>query len=625
MLDWFRAPASRSLTWQRSGAEGQDQASSRGKSLLVERLRFLNYPSQLLWSVGLALACSVATPVSAAERLTLRLGPFEQSVAVTDLEKFAKTGEYPSGLKPYAPLLTPEVREILNRRLHIDPQLGDKVFKDLLRSSAGKQILEQLGEALPESSVEQLQTALRLAVRQANGLTVIGFLQAYPAESVTIDASAAVGLALQFNAPYWQSQALGPLLERELMVAGKPFRASFNPAEAGPYRVRQQTLTLQDWDRRRQILTDIYWSRRSEPGPLVVISHGFGADRTFLAYLARHLASHGITVAALDHPGSNVTQLYSWSLSSDPSDLFPASEFIERPRDISFLLDQLAKLNEKPGSLQGKLNTERVSVIGHSLGGYTVLAVAGAELHLDELQQFCKQRNVLGKAGADWLQCAAAELPNRKVKLRDERVAQVIALNPVVGRIFGKTGMTKLTVPTLILSGTDDSLTPALSHQLGPFDQVRGPKYLVTAIGATHLSISNFAPGSPGEILAQKTLVNERTGKVADPLRQLLQGVTVAFVKQLTPAASTYRPFLSAGYAQSLSTPEMPLRLNTKLPPSVISWLEFAELPKSAAQAVKLPSLKMQISASAFTQDWLFPRLVNTGQQLLAWCQGKKS
>ena len=267
------------------------------------------------------------------------------------------------------------------------------------------------------------------------------------------------------------------------------------------------------------------------------------------------------------------------TISGKPSDLIPASEFVNRPKDISFLLDELAKLNDLPGPMRGKFNTQQVSVIGHSLGGYTALALAGAELNLKELRESCKKQDFLGSAGADWLQCAAAELPDDPIQLRDQRVQQAIALNPIVGKLFGQNGLSQVKTPTLILTGTDDAITPAINHQLQPFTQLPTPKYLITAIGATHLSISNSAHLNQTESSTQRTLVNERLGKETKALHQLLQGATLAFVKQLTPEATNYAQFLTPQYAQSLSTSELPLRLAKELPESVTSWFTAVAQP----------------------------------------------
>lgn len=541
-----------------------------------------------------ALIGGVATPGSAAERLTLRFGPLEQSVAVADLEHFAQTGELSPALRLYSPLLTQDVRQILSRRLEVDPNVGDRVVEDLLRSTAGERLLKSLEVAVPGSSVEQLQAALTLAIRQADNLSLISILRAYPTENVTIDVSQAIALAAQFNVPYWQSQALSSVLERELTVESAVFRASFDPAEPGHNWVRQRTLNFHDRQRSRVIPVDLYWSHDAR-GPLVIISHGFAADRRFLAYLATHLASHGLVVAALEHPGSNIAQLTNTPLSpvitTGLGRLLPATEFVDRPRDISFVLDRLEDLDRYPGSLHGKLNTNQVSVIGHSLGGYTALALAGAELDLRDLRQFCQNRSPIGLSPADWLQCAATDLPDRPVNLRDERVAQVIALNPLIGRLFGSHGMSQVETPTLILAGTDDAITPAVSQQLLPFTQLREDKYLLTAIGGTHLSIGD--PANLNRALTESTLVRERRGEDTENLRQVLRGVSLAFIQQLTPESRNYEVFLSPAYAQSLSRPDLALRFNTELPLSLTRWLGFVSLSMDRAIPAILPKREL--------------------------------
>lgn len=523
--------------------------------------------SQLFF--GLMLSWGIVAPATAVERLTLQLGPFQQSISVSDLERFTKTGELPNNLKPLSVIFTPRVQELLSQRLQLDPQMTDKVLQEWLRSPMSEQLLKTLGRAFPHTRIEDLQFAVSLAARQANGLSLVGVLRAIPGKDVTIEATSLIGLALQFNPSYWQSEALGPLLKRELDVATPRFNPNLNPAELGREQVEQQSLYLEDRQRNRPIAVDLYYARNTQ-GPLVVMSHGFGADRKFLNYLARHLASQGITVAALEHPGSNAIAVSQASISEKPEELMAGSEFVDRPKDVSFLLDKLAQINQTFGELQGKFNTKQVVVIGHSLGGYTALALAGAELNLTALRQACKSVVPLLHSPGEWLQCAAADL-SKAPTLGDSRIVGAIILNPVVGQLFGETGLRKVRIPTLTLASTEDAFTPAITHQLEPFQQLGGNKYLITAVGATHLSV-----GNPENLAQQITLLKERTGEEVEPLRQLVRGVSLAFIKQFTPEAVTYQPFLSAIYAQSLSTPKLALRLNRELPSSISQWLKFA-------------------------------------------------
>lgn len=534
----------------------------------------------LLWGIGLGLGWGVAAPGLAAEQVVVRFGPLQQSIAISDLEYFAQTGNVPSGLQFYRPLLNQEVRYVLRNRLHLDPNVGDKLVEDLLHSSSGERFLNTLQVALPSANANQIRVAMMRAAKQQDGMSVLSLLRSFPVQTVTVDAASAIALASQINLPYWQSQTLSSVLERELTVKSTPLRTQIDPAQTGPSWVWKQNLTLRDYQRDRSIPVDIYWSRRTQ-GPLVVLSHGFGADRRFLGYLAYHLASYGVTVVALEHPGSNVTWLTSNSLNqagiNAMSTILPASEFIDRPKDVSFVLDRLSLMNRFSSTLRGRLNTDQVTIIGHSLGGYTALALAGAQPNLKHLRQFCNDPEPVVFSPADLLQCNAADLPDRPEKLRDRRVVQAILLNPVIGRLFDEKGLSQVTTPIMMLAGTDDAITPAVSQQFLPFTELKTDKYLLTAIGGTHLSVGD--PANLNHALTQSIFVRERPDNETEALRQLLKGVSLAFIKQLTPEARRYSPFLSPGYAQSFSTPNMKLRLNAELPPNFTNWLKMAALP----------------------------------------------
>ncbi|NJR60827.1 MAG: alpha/beta fold hydrolase [Cyanobacteria bacterium CRU_2_1] len=533
----------------------------------------------LVSSLVLALGWGITSPGLAAERLMVRLGPIQQSVAISDLEHFAETGEIPDGLRLYSPLLTEDIRHALRTRLQLDPNVGKKLVEDLLHSSAGERFLNTLQVAIPDTDAVQLQTALTQAAKQPDGISLLGFLKTLPEKTVTVDAGSAVALASQLNLPYWQGQMLSSVLDRELTVDSEPIQAKLDPTQSGPYWVWKQTLTLRDYERDRSIPVDLYWSRRTQ-GPLIVISHGFGADRRFLGYLAQHFASYGFTVAALEHPGSNVAWLTGdrMNRSGDKTgSILPASEFINRPKDVSFLLDRLKRLDRFSNPLRGKFNTDEVVIVGHSLGGYTALALAGAQPNLNHLRQFCNDPEPVMFSPADLLQCNAADLNDPLPALQDKRIVQAIVLNPVIGRLFDEQGLAQVKVPTLMLAASNDSITPAVSQQFLPFTQLHTSKYLLTAIGATHLSIGD--PANLNRALTQSVFVRERQDDETESLRRLLKGVTLAFVNQLTPDAKDYAPFLTPAYAQSFSTGDLKLRLNAELPPNFANWLKMAALP----------------------------------------------
>ncbi|MGB3295516.1 MAG: alpha/beta fold hydrolase [Phormidesmis sp.] len=516
-----------------------------------------------------------AVPGIAAERIVIKVGPLRQAIELTDLETFAQTGDVPATLRLYQRFLSPQVQLSLQQTLDLDPRMSDRVIEDLLASPNGDLLIDMLAQVAPSLTITQLQGAIRLAASQANGLSILGLLRAVPQETLEVDLSTAISLASQLNLSNLESRSLSGVLDQELQVAlSTPLPTNIDPAAPGTVEFSQRTLILRDSDRQRVIPVDIHWSRETQ-GPLVVLSHGFGADRYFLDYLAKHLASHGLTVVSVEHPGSNVQALLDLpvdpEIAESPSRLLPATEFLDRPRDVSFVLDVLAQISQGNSFYRDVFNTEDVTIIGHSLGGYTGLALAGATLDLRSLQSFCQDIQPLGISPADWLQCAAVDLPEQVADLSDDRIQQVIAMNPLVGRLFGEAGLSEVTAPTLLLTGTQDSVTPTLDQQLRPFTQLSGPKYLLAVIGGTHLSVGD--PNNVNPALSELPFMSELRGEETANLRQLLQGITLSFVQQRSPEAAQYQPFLSAAYAQSFSTPTLPLRLTEALPSSVRQWL----------------------------------------------------
>jgi len=523
-------------------------------------LRKSHHVLQRLLVAALVWGWGFSSPGLAAERLQFLIGPFKKSVEIAAVERFVQTGEISPSLRLYAPILTPVVRQTLGSKLQLDPDITKLAIDELLQLPSGRKLSQVLSVVVPDSTPQQFQLALALAVRQPDGLNLLGFLKAYPEKTIQVDAISALTVAFQFNLKYLESQVLNSLLKQDLDVASGLFMAALDPAAPGPEAVYIQTHFFRDQQRNRTIPVDLYWSANSR-GPLVVISHGLSSNRKQLAYLARHLASYGITVAALEHldsraAGHHAEVSTASSLLSEGDSFTPAKIFVDRPKDVSFLLDKLARLNRQPGTLQGKLKTTQVSIIGYSLGGYTALALAGGRLDLDGLRAACQAQNPIVLAPAGWFQCYAAALPGHELNLRDKRVVQVIAINPLVENLFGDEGLVRVATPTLMVSGTNDVITPALSNHLQPFTQLPSPKYLLTAIGATHLSMQQWQE------------------KASAPLQQLLQGVSLAFIQQLTPQAEAYELALTPTYAQSLSTTSLPLRLNTALPASVVYLLE---------------------------------------------------
>ncbi len=108
--------------------------------------------------------------------------------------------------------------------------------------------------------------------------------------------------------------------------------------------------------------------------PLVVLSHGMYGSYRNQAWLAKGLVERGYVVAAIDHPGT----------STFSRDAAHAQALHERPMDISRTIDALASAPWIADNLSGE-----TFMAGHSLGGWTAVALAGGRFDAGQYHSFC--------------------------------------------------------------------------------------------------------------------------------------------------------------------------------------------------------------------------------------------
>ena len=512
----------------------------------------------------------VNTSVQAADTVVIRYGPLEESASLEELKKSTETGKLPDSLGTYTKRMTEEQRRFLVEGLKIRIPINVITLDRLINTQIGTTILSDISTAITrrdQAGLQAMKGGLILGASSPQGLSILSFIAAYPSKRLEINLPQALTVAGSLNGAFVRIQRFMFGLSPQVNPKNIKGAYSLDPTQAGSAQVQTLQLNFNDQKRQRQIPLDVYFSSATTANkPLIVFSHGWGSVRTDLRYLAEHLASYGYVVAALEHPGSNFT-----AVNKAKKQQIAPQEFLDRPKDVSFILDELEKLNQTANNpLQGKLATNNVMVVGYSFGGGTALALAGGELQIENLKQRC-QKNLAKANLGEILQCVAQALPEKTYQLRDTRIKQAIALNPTTSLIFGETGLTKVQIPTLILSSSADKVTPPLTEQVMGFAKIPSPKWLVGVVGATHLSIIDPSiplnqQGTPNTPILNK----EVTGEQSQDVRKFLKGITLAMAAQLTPEASQYAPFLTSDYAQISSTRLFPFRTVREISPEMI-------------------------------------------------------
>jgi len=155
--------------------------------------------------------------------------------------------------------------------------------------------------------------------------------------------------------------------------------------------------------------------------PLVVISHGNGGTAIIYRTIATHLAKNGYVVAIPEHPGNNRT---------DNSLEGTLENLVNRPRHIRLTIDAISS-DDRFGAC---VPPDNVAIIGHSMGGYTALAVAG---------------------GIPWTKDR-----QRVDVVPDPRVRALVLLTPATAWYRPEDALKNVTVPILMLIAEHDPYTP---------------------------------------------------------------------------------------------------------------------------------------------------------------------
>lgn len=225
---------------------------------------------------------------------------------------------------------------------------------------------------------------------------------------------------------------------------------------------------------------------------LIVISHGTVSTQIGFATLAQALARSGYLVASVEHVGD------TWQDQSLRAT--PARYFAERPRQVSRVIDTLlADPQWRTRIANGADGQPLVGAMGHSAGGYTVLALAGGKPVLSQLRKHCELEaaqdpvicNLSHSLGNGSAPAGATADGQEEPVQADPRVRAVMALAPL-GVLFSAPSLAAITVPVAIHTGEKDTFLVPRFHAQWVRQNLRGANATLDIVpNAGHYAFMN--------------------------------------------------------------------------------------------------------------------------------------
>jgi predicted dienelactone hydrolase len=529
---------------------------------LVQQHRVISQSWLCSFGLGILGAILISIPAKAAERIYFNYGLIGLSISVSSLENFAQRGIIDQELRFYLRGVSEADREKFRQALLKKTDINHVLLYRFFRTSIGEAILSRLGQFINIkggiNGKYALRGALVTAANDPEGLTLLNFLRKFPTDiQLNTDdilekaklVDVIVRITQDMNVAMAKLTAAEAASETPVNFATLP-----DIRQAGSFEFIEKTLILNDENRKRKLRAIFYQPKTGRTGktPVVILSHGLGSRPEDFGRLAHHLASYGYFVVSVQHPGSDFQQVQDL-INGYTSEIFDVNDFINRPLDITYVLDILEKQNKS--EFQDRLNLESVGVFGHSFGGYTALALAGAEIDFENLAKDCGPNLTLPNTSL-LLQCRALDLPKKEYNLRDPRVAAIFTLNLVGSSIFGRRGLSQIKIPVYVGAGSLDVATPAVIEQGRSFLWLTTPnRYLGMIEGQAHVDFSVLDAGITQTInsVTNLTLPNPNL------LDQYTHAMSLAFFEIYIAKNAQFGPYLQSSYAEYIS--EKPFNL----------------------------------------------------------------
>jgi predicted dienelactone hydrolase len=226
--------------------------------------------------------------------------------------------------------------------------------------------------------------------------------------------------------------------------------------------------TVRDTERAKDLVFTVEYPTRPGSYPVIFFSHGFGATRQMYVGLSSHWASQGYVVIKPAH--ADAGRLQTSGVNTAWENQTP-TDWRNRVRDITALIDALDRIEESYPELKGKIDRDKIGVGGHSYGAFTAMLLAGARTFAAG-----------STTGASYA---------------DPRVKAAVVMSPQgPSETFGLTpeSWKGIRVPVLYMTGTldkglSDNETPEWRRQA--FDlSPDGDKWLAVLAGASHGSFA---------------------------------------------------------------------------------------------------------------------------------------
>ncbi|MCR8540403.1 MAG: alpha/beta hydrolase [Prochlorococcus marinus CUG1439] len=420
--------------------------------------------------------------LKAAEKINIKFEEMEIPLTIKQLSKLEKYKDDSTELIDWLK------NNGLTKVFELSKFLEFPVFKEkglnreLLRSWIGRKILTELSKTITvpnDNNGVEIYNTIENLLDEKEEISTLEIIKALPSEEITLDIDNLILIISSWkNEIAMQQDLINKLNNLEITNqevfknTGKklnPNLIKISKKVYAPHRVKAFEIEL--WKS----------NKTNDDTELIIFMPGLGGEINNFKWIGNELAKRGWPVVFIDHRGSNL-KAFTEVLEGGKSIPGSADFFLYRIKDLEAVI-------KAHGNGEFGLPNDSYILMGHSLGALIALLYESNKL-TDQLQENCDSalKDFAVTNLSKLLQCQLVEIPFPG-KNKTNKASAIIGFNSFGSLLWPKEKSSGIEIPTLLIGGTYDLITPLMNEQFRVFSALNNPsnRFLIIE-GASHFS-----------------------------------------------------------------------------------------------------------------------------------------
>ena len=418
----------------------------------------------------------------AAERINIKFEEMQIPLTIKQLSKLEKYKDDSTELTDWLKINGFTKFFELSKFLNLPVFKEEGLNREVLRSWIGRKILSELSKTIKvpnENNGIEIYNTIENILDEKKEVSILEIIKSLPSEEISLDIDNLILIISSWKNDLAMQQNLIYKLNNLERTNKEIFKNTENKLTSNLLKINKKIIA----PHRAEPFEIELWKNKktNKDRELIIFMPGLAGEINNFQWLAKELTKRGWPIVFIDHRGSN---LKAFTEVLEGKEAIPGSAdfFSYRIKDLDAVLK--AYKNGEFG-----LTNDSYILMGHSLGALIALLYEGKK-PTDQLDKRCDLalRDFAVTNLSKLLQCQLNELPYFE-KNNSHKASAIIGFNSFGSLLWPNENSSGIGIPTLLIGGTYDLITPLMNEQFRVFTALNNPsnRFLIIE-GASHFS-----------------------------------------------------------------------------------------------------------------------------------------